>query len=350
MTPFEQLQDRLRGDSKRWLVTGAAGFIGSNLVEALLRLDQQVVGLDNFATGRRVNLDQVEALVGPDRWERFEFLEGDIRDSKTCVRACASADYVLHQAALGSVPASMDDPIRANDHNVTGFLQMLNAAREAGVKRVVYATSSAVYGDNTDSRKVEAQIGNALSPYAVTKRINELYGEVFGECYGTDTIGLRYFNVFGPRQDPDGAYAAVIPKWIDAMIRGHAVRINGDGETSRDFVYIRNVVQANLLAATTENPEARNQVCNVAMDARTSLNELFELLRSRLAPRFPGLGSVKPEYDDFRPGDIRHSQADIGKARVLLGYAPTHDVGQGLDEALDWYIRQTAGEPEGAGR
>ena len=341
MSSFQALQTRLRAKPHRWLVTGAAGFIGSNLVEALLRLDQHVVGLDNFQTGNRSNFDHVRTLVGSDRWARFDFVEGDIRDAATCARVCDRTDFVLHQAALGSVPASIDDPIRANDHNVTGFLRILEASRHAGASRFVYATSSAVYGDNTDAHKSERNFGHALSPYAVTKHINELYAGVFGRCYGMDTVGLRYFNVFGPRQDPDGAYAAVIPKWIDAMIKGEPVRINGDGETSRDFVYVQNVVQANLLAATVDDGAAVNQVYNVAMDARTSLNELFRLLRDRLEPRYPHLKTFQPIYADFRPGDIRHSQADITQARTLLGYDPTHDVARGLDEALEWYVSQT---------
>jgi UDP-N-acetylglucosamine 4-epimerase len=348
----EQLNKTLGATSKTWLLTGAAGFIGSNLLEALLRAKQSVVALDNFSTGHQRNLDDVRQNVGEGLWENFTLIRGDIVDLETCKRACAGADYVLHQAALGSVPRSIHNPIATHQNNVDGFLNMLVAAKEAKVKRFVYASSSSVYGDHPVLPKAEPAIGNALSPYAISKRINELYADVFARCYGTEYIGLRYFNVFGPRQDPNGVYAAVIPKWIDAMLQEQPVYINGDGETSRDFCFVANVVQANLLAATTQNLAALNQVYNIAAAHRTTLNELFELLRSRLAPRFPHLKDLRPVYQESRAGDVRHSHADISKARELLGYQPTHDVDAGLTEALDWYVehaeRQT--NPVAAGR
>lgn len=323
--------------SHHWLVTGAAGFIGSNLVEALLKLGQRVTGLDNFATGHRHNLNQVKESVTGEAWMKFNFIEGDIRVPADCAQACAGVDFVLHQAALGSVSRSINDPITSNEVNVTGFLNMLVAARDAKVKRFVYAASSSTYGDHPALPKVEHVIGNPLSPYAVTKYVNELYANVFGRTYGMETIGLRYFNVFGPRQDPHGAYAAVIPQWVAALIGNQPLRINGDGETSRDFCYIDNVVQANLLAALAA-PEAANQVFNVALNERTSLNQLYAMMRDLLRARFPHVDAHQPEYVDFRRGDVRHSQADIGKAATLLGYAPTHRIGEGLREAMDWYV------------
>ena len=334
---YDLTQRELREAPRTWLITGVAGFIGSNLLESLLRLEQNVVGLDSFATGKRANLDQVKALVKDRQWARFAFIEGDIRDLETCQKACRGVDYVLHQAALGSVPRSIVDPILTNESNVTGFVNALVAARDQKVKRFVYAASSSTYGDHPGLPKVEDVIGKPLSPYAVTKYVNELYADVFARCYGVESIGLRYFNVFGPRQDPDGAYAAVIPRWIAAMIKNQPTRINGDGETSRDFCYIANVVQANLLAASTASSDAVGQVYNVALSARTTLNQLFEMLRNRLHPFYPHLEEYKPVYEDFRPGDVRHSQADIGKARRLLGFEPTHTVEKGLDEALAWY-------------
>src|SRR5689334_22601234 len=299
---------------RTWLVTGVAGFIGSNLLEALLSLGQDVVGLDNFSTGFQHNLDQVEAAVGPEAWSRFRFIEGDIRDLDTCREACAGVEVVLHEAALGSVPRSIDDPLTSHACNVTGFLNMLVAARDAGVKRFVYAASSAAYGDWPGLPKVEETIGRPLSPYGAGKYMNELYADVFGRCYGLETVGLRYFNVFGPRQDPDGAYAAVIPKWIAAMLRGETVYINGDGETARDFCFIDNVVQANILAATARNPEAVNRVYNVALGDQTSLNELFGYLRDLLEARDATFECAPAVYRDFRPGDVRFSRADISKA------------------------------------
>ena len=325
-------------DSKVWLVTGAAGFIGSNLLEALLRDNQRVVGLDNFATGFQKNLDEVKLLVSDEQWARFRFIKGDIQDLATCHDACSGVDYVLHQAALGSVPRSIEDPVNTNKTNIDGFLNMLVAARDAGVKRFVYAASSSTYGDHPDLPKVEAKIGKPLSPYAVTKVVNELYADVFAKTYGMDSVGLRYFNVFGRRQDPDGAYAAVIPKWTSSLIHGEPVFINGDGETSRDFCYIDNAVQANLLAATVKHPEAGNQVYNVAVGDSTTLNELFAEIRAQLLPRFPHLADVQPTYRQFRPGDVRHSLADISKSHQFLGYTPTHRLQEGLSEAVQWYI------------
>ncbi|MBI1867916.1 MAG: Vi polysaccharide biosynthesis UDP-N-acetylglucosaminuronic acid C-4 epimerase TviC [Methylocystis sp.] len=339
MTHYEQLRQQLLNEPKTWLITGVAGFIGSNLLETLLKLDQRVIGLDNFATGFQRNLDEVQTFVSAAQWARFRFSEGDICALEACRRACDGVDYVLHQAALGSVPRSLADPIATNAANVTGFLNILVAARDAQVTSFTYAASSSTYGDHAALPKVEDAIGKPLSPYAVTKYVNELYAEVFARCYGFNTIGLRYFNVFGPRQDPKGAYAAVIPKWTAAMLKGEDVFINGDGETSRDFCFVDNAVQANLLAATTQNPEAINQVYNVAVGDRTTLNELYAELHRLLLPRRPRLRDAKPVYRDFRAGDVRHSLADIGKARSLLGYEPIYCVGDGLALAVSWYIR-----------
>jgi UDP-N-acetylglucosamine/UDP-N-acetylgalactosamine 4-epimerase len=335
---IQDLQQALAQQKHHWLVTGAAGFIGSNLVEALLKLNQRVTGLDNFATGHQHNLDQVRELVGEQAWSNFTFVQADIRSPEDCARACEGVDFVLHQAALGSVPRSIADPQTTNETNISGFLNMLVAARDAKVKRFVYAASSSTYGDHPGLPKVEDRIGKPLSPYAVTKYVNELYADVFGRTYGFESIGLRYFNVFGPRQDPNGAYAAVIPKWVAALIRNEELRINGDGETSRDFCYVDNVVQINLLAAMAGS-EAANQVYNVALNDRTSLNQLHAMMCSLLAERFPHAATHKPTYVDFRKGDVRHSQADIGKAVSMLGYAPTHRIGEGLKEAMDWYVR-----------
>lgn len=339
MTAYEQTKNWMLSHPMIWLITGTAGFIGSNLLEWLLRLDQKVIGIDNFSTGKRSNLEQVKGAVEPQQWGQFIFIEGDICDLEACRRACDGVDYVLHQAALGSVPHSIADPIRTNESNVTGFLNMLVAARDNSVKRFVYAASCAAYGDHPSSPSVEENIGRPLSPYALTKYVNELYAEVFGRCYALETVGLRYFNVFGPRQDPEGAYAAVIPKWIAAMIRNETVFVNGDGETSRDYCYIENVVQANLLAATTLRVEAVNQVYNVGVNARTSLNQLLRLLCESLRPFYPHLESCVPTYLGFRPGDIRDSQADISKAARLLGYYPGYTVRTGLSAALEWYMR-----------
>jgi UDP-N-acetylglucosamine 4-epimerase len=343
MSAYQQLQARLLGERHTWLVTGVAGFIGSNLLEALLKLNQSVVGLDNFATGHQHNLDQVQRLVTPEQWARFRFIKGDIRKLDDCRTACGGVDYVLHEAALGSVPRSLEDPITTNATNIDGFLNMLVAARDAGIKRFVYAASSSTYGDHPGLPKVEDRIGNPLSPYAVTKLVNEQYADVFTRAYGFRTIGLRYFNIFGQRQDPNGAYAAVVPKWTAAMMAGEPVWINGDGETSRDFCYIANTVQANLLAAMATSDEATNQVYNVAVGDRTTLNDLFEAIRVLLAPRFKHLADFKPSYRDFRAGDVRHSLADVTKARTLLGYEPSHRIGEGLQEAMDWYVANVGG-------
>ena len=391
MTAYEQLCQALPQSPKTWLITGVAGFIGSNLLETLLKLNQRVVGLDNFATGHQRNLDEVQTLVTPAQWQNFNFINGDIRNLEDCqkamqfrhceersdaaIHAPMSVDFILHQAALGSVPRSLAEPITTNTTNISGFLNMLVAARDAKVKSFTYAASSSTYGDHPGLPKVEDTIGKPLSPYAVTKYVNELYADVFARCYGFNTIGLRYFNVFGPRQDPNGAYAAVIPKWISSMIKGEPIHINGDGETSRDFCFINNVVQANLLAATVSpDPviasEARqsmppdrhceersdaaihdplNQVYNIAVGDRTTLNELFHLIRENLviASPDPVIASEArqsipsaPIYRDFRPGDVRHSLADISKAQRLLGYAPTQRIGQGLELAMPWYVAQ----------
>jgi UDP-N-acetylglucosamine 4-epimerase len=344
MTAYTDLLARLPAEPKTWLITGVAGFIGCNLLETLLRLDQNVVGLDNFATGHRHNLHQIRDAVTPEQWARFRFIEGDIRVQNDCHEACAGVDYVLHQAALGSVPRSLEDPITTNGANIDGFLNMLVAARDAKVARFVYAASSSTYGDHPGLPKVEDVIGKPLSPYAVTKLVNEQYADVFARAYGFRTIGLRYFNIFGAHQDPEGAYAAVVPKWTSAMIHNEPVFINGDGETSRDFCYIANTVQANLLAATATHPDAANQVYNVAVGDRTTLNDLFEAIRSILEPRFPHLKGYQPVYRDFRAGDVRHSLADIGKARRLLGYEPSHRIREGLVEAMDWYVNDLGGE------
>jgi UDP-N-acetylglucosamine 4-epimerase len=337
---YPNLREHLSGAPKTWVVTGAAGFIGSNLLQELLALGQNVVGLDNFSTGHRTNLD--DALEsGLEKAATFRMIEGDIRDLDTCRSVCERADYVLHHAALGSVPWSIDDPLRTNAVNVDGFLNMLVAAKDAGVKRFVYASSSAVYGDTPECPQVEGIRGRALSPYAASKAANEVYATAFQMSYGLETIGLRYFNVFGRRQDPGGAYAAVIPRWIAALLRGERCRIFGDGETTRDFCYIANIVQANLLAATVDNHDATCQAYNIACSESVSLNHLFGVMRSALAQHDPMIGLAAPQYDDFRPGDIRFSCASIDKARDQLGYSPTHDVAQGLAEALEWYVAQS---------
>ena len=337
---YARLRRQLEAAPKTWLISGVAGFIGSNLLETLLDLDQFVVGLDNFATGHRRNLDEVRAIVRRDQWAKFRFTEGDIRSLDDCRQACEGVDYVLHQAALVSKSRSVADPLSTNAANVTGFLNMLVAARDAKVKSFIYAASSSAYGDHPGLPQVEEVVGKLLSPYGVTKYVNELYAAVFARCYGFGTIGLRYFNVFGPRQDPEGAYAAVIPKWTAAMLKGEEVFINGDGNTSRDFCYVDNAVQANLLAAATDNPRAINQIYNVAVGEQTTLNELYAELHRFLKQIYPHLGKVKLVYRDFRVGDVRHTRADIGKARRLLGYAPTHRLCQGIAEAMPWHSGQ----------
>jgi UDP-N-acetylglucosamine/UDP-N-acetylgalactosamine 4-epimerase len=346
MTKYKELQEHLKSNQYTWLITGVAGFIGSNLLEKLLILNQKVIGLDNFETGYQQNIDQaiidagkqLKAKNGELLSDNFTFVEGDICDLETCQQACEQADYILHQAALGSVPRSIEDPIRTNRANIDGFLNMLVAAKDAKVKRFVYAASSSTYGDHPALPKVEDKIGNPLSPYSVTKVVNELYASVFAKTYDFKTIGLRYFNIFGKRQNPNGAYAAVIPKWVSSILNKEDVFINGDGETSRDFCYIDNTVQMNLLAAMTDNDEATDQVYNCALNARTSLNQLYQMIEERLIDRVKTLSKKKPTYRDFRAGDVLHSQADISKATNLLGYAPTHVIAQGLDEAMDWYV------------
>ncbi|NHH89277.1 NAD-dependent epimerase/dehydratase family protein [Pseudoalteromonas sp. MB47] len=336
MTRYEQIKTELQADTKTWLVTGVAGFIGSNLLEHLLKLNQTVIGLDNFATGHQHNLDEVQGLVTAEQWEKFTFIEGDIRNYQDCERALANnVDYVLHQAALGSVPRSIADPLTTNAANITGFLNMLQAAKEAKVKSFTYAASSSTYGDHPALPKVEENIGNPLSPYAVTKYVNELYAGVYARTYGFKTIGLRYFNVFGQRQDPNGAYAAVIPKWTAAMIKGEDVYINGDGETSRDFCFIENTVQMNILAATASD-EAKDQVYNVAVGDRTTLNDLYKAIQSALS-EINNVNNEKPIYREFRVGDVRHSQADVKKAIKYLGYFPEFRILDGINKAIPWY-------------
>jgi len=337
-TSYEEMLGRLRAQRRCWLVTGAAGFIGSHLAETLLKLDQQVVGLDNFATGKRENLVSLTQDLTKAQQASFRFIEGDIRSLEDCREACAGAELVLHEAALGSVPRSIDDPIASNAANVSGFLNMLVAARDANVSRMVYARSSATYGDHPALPKVEAVIGRPASPYGLTKYVNELYADVFARCYGFNTIGLRYFNVFGPRQDPNGEYAAVISAWIGALVRNQTAYVNGDGKAARDFCYVENVVQANLLAATAADPAALNQAYNVAVGEQTSLSELFEMIRAILIPRYPHLRTVRPVHREERRGDIKFSKADIGKAKRLLGYRPGFRVMEGLERTIDWYV------------
>jgi UDP-N-acetylglucosamine/UDP-N-acetylgalactosamine 4-epimerase len=343
MKTYAELLARIEARPRRWLVTGAAGFIGSHLVEALLRAGQSVVGLDNFSTGRRENLAHVKSSLKERSWKAFRFIEGDIRSLDACREACRSVERVLHQAALGSVPRSIDDPIATHDNNVSGFQNMLVAARDAGVERMVYASSSAVYGDHPALPKTEPVIGKPMSPYGLSKRANELYADVFATCYGFDAVGLRYFNVFGPRQDPNGAYAAVIPAFISALVLNKTAYINGDGTAARDFCFIDNVVQANLLAATTDNAAALNEVYNIALGDQTSLVELFELIRGLVAQRFLHARGAKPVYREPRRGDLKYSKADVSKAVQLLGYHPAVRVKQGLESAIDWYVQDLLG-------
>ncbi|WP_448549201.1 SDR family oxidoreductase [Thalassotalea fusca] len=336
MSKYLEVQSQLKTTQHTWLVTGCAGFIGSNLVEMLLLLGQKVIGLDNFATGHQKNLDEVEQIVTSELWANFSFIEGDIRNLNDCQNAVKGVDYVLHQAALGSVPRSIADPITSNETNISGFLNMLVASKDAGVKNFVYAASSSTYGDHPALPKVEENIGNPLSPYAVTKYVNELYASVFKRTYDFNTIGLRYFNVFGKRQDPNGAYAAVIPKWTSAMFNKEEVFINGDGETSRDFCFVENAVQANILAALSQE-KGLNQVYNVAVGDRTTLNILFDSLKNALRENNVDYDG-EPTYREFRAGDVRHSQADITKARELLGYEPEYRIQQGISKAMLWYV------------
>lgn len=338
MTAYQKVLEQIAAKQRTWLVTGVAGFIGSHLLEKLLMLDQQVVGLDNFSTGSQLNLSLVETAVGADRWNNFKFIEGDIRSLETCRQACDSVDFVLHQAALGSVPRSVDNPINTNENNVTGFLNMLVAARDADVSRFVYAASSSAYGDDPSLPKIESVIGHPLSPYAVTKYLNELYADVFSRNYGMKSVGLRYFNVFGPRQRINGEYPAVIPAWISSLLENKTIFVNGDGKTGRDFCYVENAVQANLLAAIVEQEAAVNQVYNVAVNAQTSLNEVFEMIREMVAVHDPKVRSVMPVYREERKGDMKFSRADISKANQLLGYHPECRVRQGLEKTVQWYV------------
>ena len=340
---YNEIKEQLKTNQKTWLVTGCAGFIGSNLVETLLTLNQNVVGLDNFATGHKYNLNHIKSSVTSEQWNNFNFIEGDITNFDTCINITKGVDIVLHQAALGSVPRSIDNPVNSNASNVSGFLNMLTASKDNGVKRFVYASSSSVYGDSQELPKVEERTGNLLSPYAVTKYVNELYMGVFYKCYGFESIGLRYFNVFGKRQDPNGAYAAVMPKWISQILNGEDVYINGDGETSRDFTYIDNVVQANIMAGMTTNSEAFAKAYNTAAGGRETLNNLYNAIANGLEEKLPELNIKKVIYRDFRAGDIRHSNANINQAKELLGYEPTHSLEQGLKESLSWYINDIKG-------
>ncbi|MCC3861711.1 NAD-dependent epimerase/dehydratase family protein [Pseudemcibacter aquimaris] len=337
MSRYDEIKNQIKNDPKTWLITGVAGFIGSNLLEALLLMDQKVIGLDDFATGHQHNLDEVASIVSKEQWKNFQFSKGDIRDLETCVNAVQGIDYVLHQAALGSVPRSIADPLTSNTVNVTGFLNMITASKDAGVKNFVYAASSSTYGDHPELPKIEENIGKPLSPYAVTKYVNELYADVFKRTYNFNSIGLRYFNVFGKRQDPNGAYAAVIPKWASAIIQNDDIFINGDGETSRDFCFIENTVQANILAALA--PEnGLNQVYNVALGDRTTLNELFENIKNALSEN--NIEYTKdPIHQDFREGDVRHSQADISRISTLLGYSPNYKIKNGIKKAMPWYVK-----------
>jgi UDP-N-acetylglucosamine 4-epimerase len=346
--PWAGALEQLRREPRRWVVTGGAGFIGSHLVELLLRHGQRVRVLDDYSTGREENVAAVRREVGPEAAARLEVLRGDIRDPAACAAALRGAELVLHQAALGSVPRSIAHPLATHDVNVTGFLRILEAARAARVRRVVYASSSSVYGDHPELPKREEAVGRPLSPYAASKRCDEHYASAFARCYGLELVGLRYFNVFGPRQDPSGPYAAVVPLWFAGLLRGDVVAINGDGETSRDFCYVANAVQANVLAALTSRDEAIGQVFNVAFGARTTLNELFGLVRDEVARLRPEAAAARPAYRDFRGGDVRHSLADVSKAARLLGYAPTHSVADGLAEAAAWYARAEAPRPAAA--
>lgn len=350
MSSFGGALERVQDAPARWLVTGGAGFIGSHLIEALLKHRQHVVVLDDFSSGRRGNIEAVRRSAGAGAADRLQVIEGDIRDPDACARAMSTVQLVLHQAGLGSVPRSIERPVASHEVNVTGFLNVLQAARAAGVRRVVYASSSSVYGDHPDLPKVEDRIGRQLSPYAASKYCSEIYASAFARCYGLELVGLRYFNVFGPRQDPDGPYAAVMPRWFSSLLRGQEVAIYGDGETSRDFCYVANVVQANILAATTSRAEALGTVYNVALGDRTTLNELFVLIREQVARFRPEAAAARPAHRDFRPGDVRHSLADVTKARELLGYEPTHTIHQGLVEAANWYASNAPRQDAAAGQ
>ncbi|MBP6986170.1 MAG: SDR family oxidoreductase [Alphaproteobacteria bacterium] len=340
MTAYEALKNHLKDNTYSWLITGVAGFIGSNLLHTLLSQNQRVVGLDNFSTGFAHNLERVRDRVSPSQWQEFKFMEGDICNLEDCMVACSGVDFVLHQAALGSVPRSIENPMATHKSNVDGFLNMLVAARDHKVSRFVYASSSSVYGDSPSLPKVEEVTGNLLSPYALTKFMDEQYAHVFSRCYGIACIGLRYFNVFGPHQDPHGAYAAVIPRWVDAMMEDKPCYINGDGFNSRDFCYVENAIQVNLLAALSDKEESLNEVYNVAVGDQTNLLQLYAAIKNLLRDDFPHLQTHQPIHKEFRPGDVEHSLADIGKSKKLLGYEPTHRIHEGLKEAIDWYISQ----------
>lgn len=338
MDIYQKIQLELKKNPKKWVITGVAGFIGSNLLEALLRLDQSIVGIDNFSTGSQKNLDDVRKYVSKKQWNRFFFHKGDILDPKLCQKICENADYVLHQAALGSVPRSIEDPYTSNNSNITGFLNMIVAAKESNVTKFVYAASSSSYGDHPGLPKVESEIGNPLSPYAVTKLVNELYANVFKITYNFPSIGLRYFNIFGRRQSIDSAYAAVIPKWIGEILNNKAITINGDGKTSRDFTFIDNVIQANILSATSKDPKAAGEVYNIAVGDRTSLIEMYNFISKNIQSNLASMKIEQPKFGDFRSGDVRHSLADITKANNLLGYQPSHNVEQGIKETVSWYL------------
>ena len=337
MNQYKKLLNKLNENPKTWLITGVAGFIGSNILETLLKNNQIVIGLDNFITGFQENLDKVSMEVSESQWKNFKFINGDICDFNVCNDSAKNVDFVLHQAALGSVPRSIDDPLLTNTVNVGGFLNMLVASKNADVKSFVYAASSSTYGDHPDLPKLENNIGSPLSPYGLTKYVNELYADVFRRVYGFSSIGLRYFNVFGPRQDPRGAYAAVIPRWIDLMLNQKQITINGDGSTSRDFCFIENAVQANILAANVDS-DSNNAIYNVAFGERTSLNELVYLLKKTLK-KYDFSYDIDPIYSEFREGDVLHSLADINKAKVNLGYDPKFNVESGLFETLKTYIK-----------
>lgn len=340
LNSYNQLEEELKANLKVWLITGVAGFIGSNLLEKLLLLNQKVIGIDNFSTGHSHNLEDVRSRVNDIAWSRFDFFEGDITNLEDCKAVTTGVDYVLHQAGLGSVPLSIEDPIAANQINVSGSLNMLVASRDAQVKRFVYATSSAVYGDDMSLSKVEEVIGQPLSPYSVTKYVNEIYAALFTRLYGLECIGLRYFNVFGPRQDPNGPYSAVIPKWFSTFLKKQPVYINGNGLTTRDFCYVDDVVQANLLAASTRPKEAIGEVYNIGYGQSTTLNELFKLIQEQVT-QFDPFVKQQPIYQDFRVGDILHSVADVKQARKLLGYQPAFSIQEGLHKASDWYFKNS---------
>lgn len=348
MKNFEEISSYLKKNQHTWLITGVAGFIGSNLLEALLKLNQKVVGFDNFDTGYQHNINEAisDAAISlkstqAEVSKNFKFINGDIRILNDCINACKKIEYVLHHAAIGSVPRSIQDPIYTNKANIDGFLNMLVSANEAKVKMFVYAASSSTYGDSKELPKIEDRIGKPISPYAVTKLVNELYADVFNSVYGFNSIGLRYFNIFGKRQDPNGAYAAVIPQWINRILNNQSIYINGNGKNSRDFCYVENVIQINILSALSENKNSHNEVYNVAFNDRTSLNRLHDLINSELLKKLPNLDSNKPIYREPRAGDIMHSLADISKAEKMLNYKPEYNIEHGLNLTIDWFIKNS---------